>query len=83
MPSRESSRQAAWALKAQLDKDHAAFKTFQRVEIPAALREEAGAGGQIKGTKGAAEMETALLEEGLLAFPGLETSTDGYLYCAA
>lgn len=79
MASKDDYRQAARKLKEQLDKTHSAFKTIQLAEIGAALNLHAGAGGQIKGATGAAEMETALLDEGLLVFPPLGSATDGYV----
>jgi len=75
MPSKDSYRTAAKKMKQLLDSEHSAFRTVQAKEITGAVQSAAGSGGH-----GGAEMESALLEEGLLVFPSLtQQPSDGYV----
>ncbi|GMU61118.1 MAG: hypothetical protein AMXMBFR34_28810 [Myxococcaceae bacterium] len=80
MASKDDYRQAAKKLKASLDEKHAAFMTFQLSAIEDALHGKAGTGSKASGNKSGAEMEAALLEEGLICYPPLTSPpTDGYV----
>jgi hypothetical protein len=79
MTKKDDFRVVARMIKKELDIDRLAFKTYQRERFTTELKAVAGAGAHNKGNDAFAELETAFLQEGLLAFPSLnETEEDGY-----
>ncbi len=79
MTKKDDFRAVARIIKKELDVDRLAFKTYQRERFTTELKAIAGAGAHSKGNDAFAELETAFLQEGLLAFPSLnETEEDGY-----
>lgn len=79
MAKKDDFRSVARIIKRELDTDRLAFKTYQRERFTTELKAIAGSGVHAKGEDGYAELESAFLQEGLLAFPSLnETEEDGY-----
>jgi hypothetical protein len=79
MANKDDFRAVARIIKKELDIDRLAFKTYQRERFTTELKAIAGEGAHAKGGDAFAELESAFLHEGLLAFPSLnETEEDGY-----
>lgn len=79
MTKKDDFRAVARIIKKELDVDRLAFKTYQRERFTTELKAIVGAGAHAKGGDTFAELESAFLQEGLLAFPSLnETEEDGY-----
>jgi len=79
MAKKDDFRSVARIIKKELDNDRLAFKTYQRERFTTELKAITGSGAHAKGEDGFAELESAFLQEGLLAFPSLnETEEDGY-----
>ncbi len=79
MANKDHFRKVARSIKKELDEDKLAFKTYQRERFTTELKNIAGEGAHAKGGDVFAELESAFLHEGLLAFPSLnETEEDGY-----
>lgn len=79
MTKKDDFRAVARIIKKELDVDRLAFKTYQRERFTTELKAIVGPGAHSKGGDSFSELDTAFLQEGLLAFPSLnETEEDGY-----
>ncbi len=75
MPSRANLNQVARELKKQLN--HKAFLTLPRMQVTQMLREVSGEETTRIKANLAAELETALLHQGVRCYPGLGETTTG------